>query len=310
MSPTREYLCGLCYAEGKYSAGQTASDFLKVDLAALDNSVRAPWREEDLAHLLTVVEEAVDAGAGNSIDWDAVALKVDRPKDQCIFQFLRLPSLLELPAPNQGAEMDATDRLAKHISANPGLLPFTSWENPVIATLVYLAAAVHPKVAAAAAHAAITAAGELKGRDNAMDMDMKEEHHQAESLDQIAATSVACAAAKAEQFAAEEQKKQSRLRENLLELQLQKLKVKMTMFEDLERGLEVDRKELEQQRLQLFFDRFNLKRQMLTMEQKIASSEQENNGEVKITSPSTAPDNRECVDEMTSESKRTKLTSL
>lgn len=280
-------ICALCYAEGKYIVGASASDYQRVDVAALEQSMRAEWSEEDTLRLLQAIEEVASG------DWDAVAGRVGRPKDQCIFHFLRLPSLENITLRGGGgAEMEGEmemetklrgvgERVARMTPAKA--LPFSTTDNPVMATLAFLAAAVHPKVAAAAAQAAIQESITLRARLNVHDSgggpgtDEKGTGDSVSTesatltdaqLSQIAATGLSCAAARAHQFADEEAKKMTRLRDTLIDLQLQKLRVKMSLYEDLERGLEEDRKELEQQRLQLFFDRFNLKRQMLSMEQK------------------------------------------
>lgn len=293
-------ICALCYAEGKYMPGANASDYQRVDVAALEQSMRAEWSDEDTLRLLQAIEEVASG------DWDAVATRVGRPKDQCIFHFLRLPSLETISSGDGsgggggGMEAGATltgagagERVARMTPARA--LPFSTTDNPVMATLAFLAAAVHPKVAAAAAQAAIQESLALRAKsathnhgggkgenkdENETEIEGEGEKATSDSmvtesttltdaqLSQIAATGLSCAAARAHQFADEEAKKMTRFRDTLIDLQLQKLRVKMSLYEDLERGLEEDRKELEQQRLQLFFDRFNLKRQMLSMEQK------------------------------------------
>jgi len=262
-------LCALCYAEGKFPSGVSGNDFVKVDAKAIEQSMRVEWTEEDLVRLLSAVEEKPG-------DWDAVAKRVGRPKDQCIFHFLKLPGIEGLAAETI---VHTGDQLGKSTPVHA--IPFSTADNPVMAMLTFLASAVHPKVAAAAAQAAIDGATKLRAackgehvdQGNAMQGDEAESNATPivpdhDDLEQIAATSIACAAVRAAHFVDEEQKKMARLRDTLVDLQLQKVRVKMSLYEDLERGLEEDRKELEQQRLQLFFDRFNLKRQMMSMEQK------------------------------------------
>lgn len=246
-------LCGLCYAEGKYPSNLSASDFTKMDVASAEQGLRQSWTDDETLQLLSAVEEFPN-------DWDSVAQKVGRPKDQCVFQFLRLPAV-------EGIDPVVTDvvggELGKMVPV-VGSVPFSAAANPIMSTLAFLAAAVHPKVAAAAAQAALCEVERLKAEDTMM----KDDPPDNETLSQVSATGLACAAARSSLFAEEESKKAARLRDSLVDLQLQKLRVKMALFEDLERTLEDDRKELEQQRLQLFFDRFNLRKQMIAIEQK------------------------------------------
>lgn len=255
-------LCGLCYAEGRYPSTLHSGDFVKVDVAALEQGLRLAWTDEETLQLLSAVEEL---GA----DWDAVAQRVGRPKDQCVFHFLRLPGIEALDAAPA-----AGDRLAEILPATG--IPFTAVENPIMSTLAFLASAVHPKVAAAAAQAALAEIAKIKSGAAPQSADTASKAAPMpldnEDLAKISATGLACAAGRAAVFAAEETRKATKLRDTLLDLQLQKVRVKLALFEALERGLEEDRKELEQQRLQLFFDRFNLRKQMLAIDQRASPS--------------------------------------
>jgi SWI/SNF related-matrix-associated actin-dependent regulator of chromatin subfamily C len=245
-------LCGLCYAEGKYPTGLNSGDFSKLDVASLEHGMRVPWTDEETLMLLSAIEEFAN-------DWDSVAQKVGRPKDQCVFQFLRLPGIETIDA-------QTTDAIGAELAKNThvtGSIPFATAANPIMSTLAFLASAVHPKVAAAAAQAALAEVVQMKSEESTTS-----EPPTSESLAQVSAAGLACASARSSIFADEESKKACRLRDTLVDLQLQKLRVKMALFEDLERSLDEDRKELEQQRLQLFFDRFNLRKQMMAIENK------------------------------------------
>lgn len=254
-------LCGLCYAEGRYPTALYSGDFVKVDVAAMEQGMRLAWTDEETLLLLSALEE-------HSNDWDAVAGKVGRSKDQCLFQFLRLPGIEAV----EGAVLERTGEEVAKITPIAGSIPFRTCENPLMSTLAFLASAVHPKVAAAAAQAALNEIQQLKASDNSMQIDVQATPS-SDALEHIAATGLACASAKATCFLDEDAKRSAKLRETLLELHLQKLRVKLGIFEDLERSLDDDRKDLEQQRLQLFFDRFNLRKQMLAIEQKTAAAE-------------------------------------
>lgn len=268
-------LCALCYAEGRFPSPLSSVDFIKIDVTALEASIKRPWSDEETLALLTAVEKHED-------DWDAIAQAVSRPKDQCLFHFLKLPSVDGL----NGAYI--SDGILDRVSATT--IPFAATENPILSTLAFLASSVHPKVAAAAAQAAIEESLKLKEAEtiavkpDPMDIDSGATESPKEQvsgqateardkikMEQVAATSIACAAVRSRQFADQESNRGNRLRDLLVDLTLQKLRLKMNLLEELERSLETDKKDLEQQRLQLFFDRFNLKKQMIAIEQKSRS---------------------------------------
>jgi SWI/SNF related-matrix-associated actin-dependent regulator of chromatin subfamily C len=247
-------LCGLCYAEGRYPTALYSGDFVKVDVSAMEQGVRLPWTDEETLVLLQAVEEFKE-------DWDAVAQRVGRPRDQCVYQFLKLPGVDSINIAGNIPEM------AKGLPAGYAGMPFSVAGNPLMSTLAFLAGAVHPKVAAAAAQAAISQITQQREENaSAMEVDSGDAIPESDDLAKVAATGIACAASRAHQFANEESRKAVKLRDTLVELQLQKLRVKVALYEELERTLEDDRKDIEQQRLALFFDRFNLRKNIMGLE--------------------------------------------
>ena len=242
-------VCPLCYGEGRFPADLSSVDFVHIDTVAFPTAgsgLRSnPFTDSETMILLDALEKQ---GEGQP-DWEAVAQAVGRPKDQCVLQFLKLPTI------------ESTEAQASPETSLVGF-PFGQVENPVMSTVAFLASLVHPKVAAAAARAAID---ELtKNKSTAMDIDGDVAQEQ---LQEIAGAALGSAAAHSALLAADETKRLARLREVLVELQLQKIKSKLALFEDLEKGLEADKKDVEQQRLQLFIDRFNLRKMMLKSQQ-------------------------------------------
>jgi SWI/SNF related-matrix-associated actin-dependent regulator of chromatin subfamily C len=277
-------VCPLCYAEGRFPSELASTDFIHIDTLAFPSTSTAmraqPWSPVEILALLEAVEEATndkstdgnstaDKSMSNSnavIDWDAVAAKVGRPRDQCLLAFLRLPTIESLS--------ESKDDQSSIINGFPY---GGSVENPVLSTVAFLASMVHPKVAAAAASAAMATLAECK-------MDSEQPSSQSNSnsdLQAIAATAIGAAAARAAVLSGEEFVRLNRLRDTLIDLQLQKCRAKLQLFEDLERGLEADRKDVEQQRLQLFIDRFNLRKMML----KSAAGTNNNNNNTTISAP-------------------------
>ena len=241
-------VCPGCYGEGLFPPEVSSHEFLHMDtinFPSTSTSVKAaPWTDEEILQLL----EAVESQQGLlQFDWDAIALKTGRPKDQCVLQFLKLPTV---------ETIEATDG-----SISLAGFPYGNVENPVMSTVAFLASMVHPKVAAAAAHAAISE----------LSTTMVDHSVSQSNLQQIAATAIGSAAARAKELSVEEAQRLGRLRENLVDLQLAKIKIKLALFEELEKGLEEDKKDVEQQRLQLFIDRFNLRKMMLKSQQNTGS---------------------------------------
>lgn len=260
-------ICPLCYAEGRFPAELSSVDFVHIDTVSFPSTstqLKAqPWTDQEILALL----DAVDS-AGSNPDWDSIAAKIGRSRDQCILQFLRLPTIESLEATVPSDPIKS--------------FPFSNVENPVMSTVAFLASMVHPKVASAAAKAAITALANLRAEESdAMDVDGMAQ----ESLQQIAATAIGAAAARAKVLSSEESNRLSRLRETLIDLQLQKVKAKLQLYEDLEKGLEDDKKDVEQQRLQLFIDRFNLRKMM------IKAQANATNGSSQVKQPGVPPEN-------------------
>ena len=79
-------------------------------------------------------------------DWNKVAAHIGtRTQDECILHFLRLPI--------EDTYREDVSQLEGPLSYQP--LPFSQQGNPVMATVAFLASVVDPRVAAAAAKAAL-----------------------------------------------------------------------------------------------------------------------------------------------------------
>lgn len=258
-------ICPLCYSEGRFPQDLSSADFIRIDALSLP-SKGTSWSDKETLDLLDAVEEQSAANVkAAQFDWDRVAQKLGRSRDQCILQFLKLPTV-------ETVESIPLAKIDDKTSING--FPFGHVENPVMSTVAFLASMVHPKVAAAAAKAAISELAEVAKEEHLqstrMDIDQGAGQEDSEvkslskeSLQQISAVAIGSAAARASVLSEEEMQRLSKLREMLIELQLQKIKVKLSLYEDLEKGVEEDKKDVEQQRLQLFIDRFNLRKMMM-----------------------------------------------
>lgn len=258
-------LCTTCYIEGKYSSDQSSTEFVKIDPTSFTNQsstqlLGSDWTEEEILKLLEAIEKYSVSGvnlAANNV-WDAIAESVGKSREACLFQFLKIPT---------SEFLSSTSSASSAVNPTSFLeFPFSQSDNPVLSVLSFLANSVHPRVAAVASQAALTEIAQLKSEGDATVLSDKN------SMQLIASVTVACAAAHAQDLATAESKRINYWRDALIETQLKKLQLKIDCLEELERTVEEDRKEIEKQRLQLFMERFSLKKLLLQAEQKMAAA--------------------------------------
>uniref|UniRef100_A0A8B9H9G4 SWI/SNF related, matrix associated, actin dependent regulator of chromatin, subfamily c, member 1a n=1 Tax=Astyanax mexicanus TaxID=7994 RepID=A0A8B9H9G4_ASTMX len=215
------------------------------------------WTEQETLLLLEALEMYKD-------DWNKVSEHVgSRTQDECILHFLRLP--IEDPY------LESSEATLGPLAYQP--VPFSQSGNPVMSTVAFLASVVDPRVAAAAAKAAL---GELliyssvttkralseshvfvcgglvseKEKEEAMEVAAEEGKEPGETQEEgskkleldvgegniatAAAAALASAATKAKHLAAVEERKIKSLVALLVETQMKKLEIKLRHFEELE----------------------------------------------------------------------------
>eukprot|EP00850_Spirogloea_muscicola_P000936 SM000003S11181 [mRNA] locus=s3:1465428:1471766:- [translate_table: standard] len=172
-------LCPGCYADGRLGPGLATTDFTHKGPAPEDSGgggMIEDWSEQETLLLLEGLELYGDS-------WTEVAEHVvTKTKAQCILHFIRLPIedpfLEELETTNSGApqpissatqppdissdcredKRDKGETLVADVSSiTSELTPFADAGNPIMAQVAFLAAMVGPRVAAAAAQAALEA---------------------------------------------------------------------------------------------------------------------------------------------------------
>ena len=100
------------------------------------------WTDEETLRLLEGVERFRD-------DWNRISEHVaTRSQDECILHFLRLP--IEDPFLEDSSHLE---RSLGPLALTP--IPFSKSGNPIMSTLAFLASVVDPRVASAAAKAAL-----------------------------------------------------------------------------------------------------------------------------------------------------------
>lgn len=177
-------VCSDCYNDGKFGPDMVSLDFIKMDASEEENGVGSGWTDHETLLLLEALEMYGD-------NWNEIAEHVGtKSKSQCILQFIRLPvedpfledmetpgTSLSVPDPPPNLKVDSTVQDAQtgegkanahapsteagsEISGDlqappPSFVAFADAPNPVMAQVAFLAAMVGPRVAAAAAQAAL-----------------------------------------------------------------------------------------------------------------------------------------------------------
>lgn len=143
-------VCPSCYVSGRFPSTMFSGDFVRLDDEVFKHGVSGAgpeWSDQETLLLLEGVEMYDD-------DWKAVADHVvTRSKEQCIAKFLQLPIEDSYLSADPAAQLGPL-----RYQAGMNGVPFEGAENPVMSVVTFLASAVGPAVAAAAAQSAL---GEL-----------------------------------------------------------------------------------------------------------------------------------------------------
>jgi SWI/SNF related-matrix-associated actin-dependent regulator of chromatin subfamily C len=233
-------LCPSCFLEGRFASTMSSSDFIKMTSQASKFGDET-WTDQETLLLLEGMEMFDD-------NWNKVAEHVGtRTREQCVLRFLQLP---------------IEDSFLEENPASLGPLqyknvPFNQTDNPVMSVVAFLTSLVNPGVAAAAAQAALK---ELVNDSDSSGMDADSKL----DMQKAASAATGAAAVKSKVLADFEEREIQRLLNSVIELQLKKMELKMSQFEDLEQILEHEKKEIERQRQQLYLDRINLQQQFVS----------------------------------------------
>lgn len=143
-------VCPSCYVSGRFPSTMFSGDFVRLDEESFKHGSTGSgpeWSDQETLLLLEGVEMYDD-------DWANVANHVaTRSKEQCIAKFLQLPIEDQYLSADPAAQLGPL-----RYQAGVNGIPFEGAENPVMSVVTFLASAVGPAVAAAAAQSAL---GEL-----------------------------------------------------------------------------------------------------------------------------------------------------
>lgn len=182
-------VCPSCYVSGRFPSTMFSGDFVRLDEESFKHGSTGSgpeWSDQETLLLLEGVEMYDD-------DWSAVANHVaTRSKEQCIAKFLQLPIEDEYLTADPAAQLGPL-----RYQAGVNGLPFEGAENPVMSVVTFLASAVGPAVAAAAAQSAL---GELaQGLKRKRDKEVNGEEEKRQKSEEVKAETSTPAAGDAEE---------------------------------------------------------------------------------------------------------------
>ena len=280
-------ICPSCFVSGRFPSTMYSGDFVRMDEEAFkqaSSGAGSEWSDQETLLLLEGVEMFDD-------DWQAVAEHVGtRTKEQCIANFLQIPIEDSYLTSDPAADLGPL-----RYQAGMNGLPFEGSDNPVMSVVTFLASAVGPAVAAAAAQSAlgelsqglkrkrdtgddgktngVKSEGEANGDGMAVDGEAATTTEETNgdapsrsSVERAASIALGSAAAKATALAKHEDARISQLVSRLVTAQVKKVELKLTMFERLEEMLESEKRKLEVGRQELFREKLQARKSVASVE--------------------------------------------
>ncbi|KAJ9636717.1 SWI/SNF and RSC complex subunit Ssr2 [Coniosporium tulheliwenetii] len=253
-------LCPSCYMNGHFPASGQASDYTKLEnenyKAVPDRD--APWTDAETLLLLEGLELFDD-------DWNSVADHVgSRTREECVMKFLQL----EIEDKYLEGEPDTSTAVNGVPTGNLGYLsngriPFTQADNPVMSVMGFLAGLADPAVTAAAAGKSVE---EMKRalREKLERGSLGADKGKEKEKDNSAADTLT--AARASALASHTERHLTALVSSAVNIELQKLSLKLSQFSELEALLQAERQDLEARREQLFLDRLAFQKRIRGVE--------------------------------------------
>lgn len=300
--PTKEQrydLCSLCFQEGRFPSSTTAADYTKLENESYKSlgDKESPWSDSELLLLLEGLEMFDD-------NWESVADHVgSRTREECVIKFLQLEIedkyLEETPSSREG--VGASD--LAYLSG--GRLPFSQFDNPVMSVMGFLAGLADPATTAKAAGKSVeemrrtlrqrieqeapsgagaekdteitgerhstTQSEDVKGEDS-MDVDDTTSLATREppTPHDIPTTALSLTAARSAALASHTERQLTNQVSAAVNLQLQKLELKLQQFSEMEALLQAERREVERMRQRLFLDRLQFRKRVRETEAKLA----------------------------------------
>jgi SWI/SNF related-matrix-associated actin-dependent regulator of chromatin subfamily C len=289
---TKYEICPRCLVEGHHDKSLDQKDFVKV-IQEADSSADTEddWTDQEVLLLLEALEVGDD-------DWNAVADQVQtKTREQCVMKFLQLEiedKYLESDIPQADTGGGPSGRFLRDLEyLAEGRMPIFHGDNPILSVVSFMAGLAPANVTevAVAAKRSVNqmkedlqkqmakigtdkgkekekaAEGGVKNED-AMEVDAGQVaiNAEAQEANPLATLPFALSAARASALASHEERHITRLVSGAVNLQLQKLELKMAHFNDFEKLLSAERRDLQRRRQQLFMDRLNFQRRVRALE--------------------------------------------
>ncbi|KAF2821089.1 SWIRM-domain-containing protein [Ophiobolus disseminans] len=297
-------LCPRCYVEGNFPSGTVNTDFTKI--ANLEYSPVADteekWTEEEVLLLLEGLEEFDDDW--NRVA-DHVQTKTREQCVMKFLQLEIEDKYIEADVPQTESGAPSTKFLRDLEYLSEGRMPIHHADNPILSVVSFLAGLAPANVTGAAVASGRSVhemrrilqekinntptAPSEKGKEkeggsavssteikpesgDAMDVDAAQESSalaikdSSSTANPLVTLPFALSAARSSALASHEERHITRLVSGTVNLQLQKLQLKMAHFNDFEKLLSAERRDLQRRRQQLFMDRLNFQRRVRAME--------------------------------------------
>ncbi|PVH99709.1 SWIRM-domain-containing protein [Periconia macrospinosa] len=292
-------ICPRCMVDYHYSKSLLPEHFTRVEQKNYPTSLDSDeeWTDEEVLRLLEGLEVHDD-------DWNAVANVVEtKTREQCVMKFLQLEiedKYLEADVPQSDNATPSIKFLRDLEYLAEGRMPIYHGDNPILSVVSFMAGLAPANVtgAAVAAQRSVSqmkqimqdkiekvgvsssekgkekekSAGDEVKNEDAMDVDTATETGNtvsagAQASDPLATLPFALSAARASALASHEERHVTRLVSGAVNLQLQKLQLKMAHFNDFEKLLSAERRDLQRRRQQLFTDRLNFQKRVRALEE-------------------------------------------
>ncbi|KAF2154110.1 SWIRM-domain-containing protein [Myriangium duriaei CBS 260.36] len=289
----RHEVCPRCFVHTRIPANSSVDEYVVCeDESYLEKTDRVPpWSDKELLLLLEGLEMFDD-------NWDSVAEHVrTRTREECVLKFLQLE--IEDKYVESEAESAAGGRYGW---IQDGRIPIGLVDNPVMSVLSFLANLANPATAAVAvgktvdemkkhvkaqieqptdkssesdkskpndAPATSEGAAVTKSESDSMDVDVDTKPAPSTTQSDPATIALSLSAARASALASHEERAITGLVSAAVNVQLQKMELKLQQFNELDALLAAEKRELERQRHRLFLDRVAFGRKVRETEERL-----------------------------------------
>ncbi|CAE7026739.1 hypothetical protein CFE70_003807 [Pyrenophora teres f. teres 0-1] len=298
-------LCPRCFVEGNFPSGTSSVDFTKISnpesSATAENEEK--WTEEETLLLLEGLEEFDDDW--NRVA-DHVQTKTREQCVMKFLQLEIEDKYIEADLTESQSAAPSTKFLRDLEYLSEGRVPIHHADNPILSVVSFLAGLAPANVTEAAVASgrsvgemkrilqekinkaptapsekgkekegeqstpAVTASDVKPEGGDAMDVDTSTDIATKDSTtstaNPLATLPFALSAARSSALASHEERHMTRLVSGAVNLQLQKLQLKLAHFNDFEKLLSAERRDLQRRRQQLFMDRLNFQRRVRALE--------------------------------------------